>query len=109
MLKHESCQLGGFGGDALVESLRYCFNPHFKLGSEGQSKVSDCQEFPVSSQVTEGVDRGILPINISWLSKKQKNKNSGFLLLKSACHSMSHLSSALSLIILWETFEDAGG
>lgn len=74
MLKHESCQLGGFGGDALVESLRYCFNPHFNSGSEGQSKVSDCQEFPVSSQVTGGADRGILPIKISRLSKKKKKQ-----------------------------------
>lgn len=108
MLKHESCQLGGFGGDALVESLGYCFNPHFKSGSEGQSKVSDCQEFPVSSQVTEGADKGILPLKFRGCQKNKKNKNSGFLLLKSACHSTSHLSSALSLIILWETFEDAG-
>lgn len=78
MRKHESCQLGGFGGATLVESLQYCFNPHFTSGSEGQSKVSDCQEFPVSSQVTEGADRDILPIKISRFSKKQKTKTSDF-------------------------------
>lgn len=62
MLKHESCLLGGFGGAALVDWLCYCFNPHFKSGSEVQSKVSDCQEFLVSAQVTGEADRGVLPI-----------------------------------------------
>lgn len=67
-----------------MDSLRYCFNPHFKSGLKGQSKVSDCQEFPVSAQVTEEADRGNLPIkSLRSLPRiMSKKENSGFIHLK---------------------------
>lgn len=101
----------GASEELLVDSLRYCFNPHLKSGSEGQSKVSDRQEFPVSAQVTEEAHRGVLLIKSLRSSPRTTSKtvNSAFLLSKSARHSTPHLPPALSLITtLMGSVEDDG-